>query len=677
MPLSVAMPAFEETLHGVTVRDPYRWLEERGMPETEAWIREQQRRCKAYFDGYPDFECLERRVRDYLDVEVVDQPSRVADRYFYRMRRKYEEQGSIYVREAGTTEERLLVDPSRDGLFTSVGIHRVSEDAKLVAIEVGRGGGDRKEIHIVDVERGSAFPDCIPMGHPRGLAFTRESSGCLYAQDTEDSPNEHFIRLHQLGQGGEDEVLFHAPRTVGSRLVLIANDLLLGAYCLRQQGTERFADFWVASMSEVCNWATVFRNRRLPYGPIFCQDRILVLTAGASRNATIVELSTNGEEIRTVIPETEFPIRQVVITRDRIYVSRQKRDGSAIEVWGTQGQQTASIDLPTHGTVELFPGHTQHAKGLLYSHESYDMAPAIYEYDAETGASTLWHQKYQGYRVRRLQIREECFESKDGVLVPLTLVAQSEEVYLRPSPIIMTSYGGFGVSTKPRFSVLITIMMELGAILAVPHIRGGGEFDRAWHDAGRARNRQVCFDDFLAAAEWLCSQRIASTRQLAIFGGSNAGLLVATAMIQRPDLFGAVLSIAPLLDMVHYESFDHAIQWRHEYGTVEDPEDFRALFAYSPYHHISDSVDYPPILFVAGDKDDRCNPAHVRKMAAALQERDSQRSPVIVDYSEERGHSPLLPLSVRVQALARRIAFLCRELAIPLPKGDLDATSRS
>ena len=240
----------------------------------------------------------------------------------------------------------------------------------------------------------------------------------------------------------------------------------------------------------------------------------------------------------------------------------------------------------------------------------------------------------------------------------------------------MTSYGGFGVAMTPKFSVLVAVMMELGVIFALPHIRGGGEFGKAWHEAGRARNRQAAIDDFVAAADWLCKHRATTPSQLGIFGGSNSGLLVGAAMIQRPDLFSAVLCIAPLLDMVRYEHFDQAVKWHREYGTVEDPDDFRALYSYSPYHHVQQGTNYPATMFVSGDKDDRCNPAHVRKMAALLQERAAQESPVIVDYSDERGHSPVMPLSVRIVALTRRIAFLCHELKISLPNGGWDELPR-
>jgi prolyl oligopeptidase len=265
-------------------------------------------------------------------------------------------------------------------------------------------------------------------------------------------------------------------------------------------------------------------------------------------------------------------------------------------------------------------------------------------------------------------LRSISFPSKDGTQIPMTL-ASRQKCSLTKAAVIMTSYGGFGVPATPQFSVLVTIMMQFGSAFALPHIRGGGEFGKSWHDAGRARRRQNSFDDFIAAAEWLCSAGISTPKQLAIFGGSNSGLLVSAAMTQRPGLFGAVLCIAPLLDMVRYESFDQAVKWRYEYGTVDAVDDFHALLAYSPYHHVEECIDYPPVMFVSGDKDERCNPAHVRKMAALLEGRRAQKSPIVVDYTEQRGHAPVLPLSVRVEALARRIAFLCKELHLPVSAG--------
>jgi len=218
----------------------------------------------------------------------------------------------------------------------------------------------------------------------------------------------------------------------------------------------------------------------------------------------------------------------------------------------------------------------------------------------------------------------------------------------------------------PRFSVLVTVMLELGCVFALPNIRGGSEFGSGWHEAARRRNRQVAYDDFLAAAEWLSENNVTRPEQLGIFGGSNAGLLVAVAMTQRPDLFAAVLCLAPILDMVRYEKFGDARKWMSEHGTVDDPDEFHALYAYSPYHRVVEHQNYPATLFVTGDKDGQCDPAHTRKMAARLQNRDAQSNPILVDYNRERGHSAVLPLSVRIEALTRRIAFLCKELGVSI-----------
>lgn len=670
MPLNTVI---EEIIHGVAVNDPYRWLEDRELPETDVWIREQQQRSNAYFSMCPKLSAIESRVVKYLDVEVVDQPARVRDRYFYRKRREGQEQGSICVREEMFDTERVLVDPAKKGAFASVGIYRISPDASLLAYEVKHGGEDRKEIRILDVNRGVDLADHISSGYARGFVFAKD--GYFYVQETDASYPEHTVLYHPFGSVASDHVMFSVPRTAGSRLVLTGNAHRLAAIWMRPQGEDMAASLAIADIGEVPTWHEVFREKRLPYGTIFYRDRILAVIGTASKRSRVIELSTDGHELRTIIPESDEILQQLVIAQDRIFVNYLLKSGAtAMDVWLFTGEHIGSVFLPTGGTVQILPVYDENAASIFYTFESFDTPPTIYEYCVETDTSRMWHQRGTAYRTSSASVREVSITSKDGTPVPVTLVSFARNDTATPRPVIMTSYGGFGVPTTPQFSVLVAIMMELGAMFAIPHIRGGGEGGKQWHDAGRARNRQLSFDDFIAAAEWLCQEGLTTPDQIGIFGGSNSGLLVAAAMTQRPDIFGAVLCIAPLLDMVRYELFDHAVKWRHEYGTVEDPKDFRALYAYSPYHHIAEDVNYPAILFVTGDKDDRCNPAHVRKMVARLQGRSAQQSPVVVDYSEERGHSPVLPLSVRVPALARRVAFLCRELQIPVSNGEFDET---
>ncbi|HEY6849551.1 MAG TPA: prolyl oligopeptidase family serine peptidase [Terracidiphilus sp.] len=665
--------AKEEIIHGVPVNDPYRWLEDRQSPDTEQWLGEQQRRCNAYFRACPELSAVGSRVGKYLSVENIDQPARVGNRYFYRKRREGQEQGSICIREGTSGRERVLVDPTREGKFTSVGIYRISPGASLLAYTVRHGGEDRREIRIFDLNLGVDRPDTISSGYARGFAFAKD--GYFYAQETEANLSEHTIRYHRFGSTATGQVVFRVPRTRGSRLILSGNADRLAAISMRPHGEDVVASLAIARIEEVPKWQEVFSDRRLPYGTILYRDRILAVAETGSKRSQVIELSPDGREMRTLIPERDGILQQLVVTRDRIFLNYLLESGAALmDVWLVTGERVGPLPLLIGGTIQIQPVYDENAASVFYTFESFDTPRTIFEYCVQTDTSRIWHQPGPVHRTRSSDVRQVHIPSKDGTLVPLTIVSPERSDTATSRPVIMTSYGGFGVSMTPQFSVLVAIMMELGADFAIPHIRGGSEGGQQWHAGGRARNRQSSFDDFIAAAEWLCRQGLATPSQIGIFGGSNSGLLVAAAMTQRPDLFGAVVCIAPLLDMVRYEVFDRAAKWRGEYGTVEDPEDFRALYAYSPYHRVAENVNYPATLFVAGDKDDRCNPAHVRKMAACLQDRLAQKSPVIVDYSEERGHSPTLPLSVRVPALARRIAFLCRQLHISLPKGGLDET---
>ena len=307
---------------------------------------------------------------------------------------------------------------------------------------------------------------------------------------------------------------------------------------------------------------------------------------------------------------------------------------------------------------------------MFYSRESFTEVPQLFEFSSDSRRSAEWPSLSDIHPKLPFSTDTLLYTSNDGTEVPMYFVTSSAHSFSVGNPVLMTSYGGFGVSVTPQYSVLLTVLLKLGVSVALPCIRGGADLGRGWYDAGRRTNRQVAIADFIAAAESLSVGTPFGVRPIAVLGGSNSGLLVAAAMTQRPDLFRVVLCIAPLLDMVRYETFDNATNWREEYGTVSEPDEFQALYAYSPYHHVDERVDYPGMMFVTGDKDDRCNPAHVRKMVARLQGRFAQIHPVIVDYSEERGHAPVMPLSTRIDALTHRIAFLCNELGVDV-RGDL------
>jgi prolyl oligopeptidase len=673
MPLGACAPrSVIEVLHGQAINDPYRWLEDRSLPETDRWIREQQRHCDEYFELCPGLEAIRDRVRSYLDVESVDQPTRVAGRYFYRRRNRGQEQACIYMRDIATDVERLLVDPSTQGPFISVSIHRISPTGSLVAYEVKQGGEDKHAICIVDVESACTFPEKLGLGYARGFSFTSDDEGFYHCRDAQEHTEDHAIRLHLFRKPDVESVIFRLPRTEESRLILTADTVHLGAIWLHQNQSETVVDFFISTQTDDSRWIKVFSNKTPDHHPFLHQGRIFLLKATKGGSRSIAELDSDGREVRTIIPPNNTPVHQIAIATDMIYASYLEDGIPRIETWTLDGKHLGTIDAPNDGSIRMLSIHGVNQGSLFYSYESFDQPHTIFEYASDTKRSRVWHRRHLTPAIARSKIRRISFRSKDGSEIPLTLVSLGDVLSDRPLPVLLTGYGGFGAAMTPQFSVLGTIIKEFGGVLAIAHIRGGGEFGQVWHDGGRKQNRQNSFDDFIAAAEWLCSHGITTPEGLAIFGGSNAGLVVAAAMTQKPKLFAAVLCIAPLLDMLRYHRFDQAGSWREEYGASENADDFRALYAYSPYHHVASEVDYPSVMFVTGDKDDRCNPAHTRKMAALLQCRAAQRSPVIVDYSEQRGHAPALPLSTRVEALARRIAFLCKELKMSKPAGGND-----
>lgn len=675
MPMTIQnRPPIEEMIQGVVVRDPFRWLEDRSSLETEEWVRDQKKLCDDYFAKCEKFNAVRARVSGYLDVEATDQPTKIGERYFYRRRNRGEEQGSLYAREGEGGREHRLVDPSSHGPFTSVGIHRISDDAKLLAYDLRDGGTDRRSIHIMDVESGITLPDSIPTGYARGFAFAPGGHGFYYCHETESS-NDHTIRLCRFEGTASDQVCFRQPRTAKSRLVLTCDDERLGVSHIRQVRGKDLLDLWITKRNEPTEWKLILANRPLPFIPILKGGSIYAMSYESAPNGRLVELDERGMEMRSVIPERHGTIRQIVLVSDLVFLNRVDQMQSSIECWNVEGGDMRHLDLWNNGTLQLVPNQYDSSDTLFYASESFTQPPKIFEYTISTRSLRLWHQSRADSAVIQPVVQRTSYISTDGTQIPVRLVASDLPSRAHPRASIMSCYGGFGVAVTPQFSVLVAVMVELGATFALPSIRGGGEFGKVWHDAARGRNRQVAFDDFIAAAEWLCDSGTTTQSQLAIFGGSNSGLLVGAAMTQRPDLFQTVVCIAPLLDMVRYEVLSQRADWRQEYGAVNDPQDFQALYAYSPYHRVDDSVDYPSVLFVSGDSDDRCNPAHVRKMAALLQSRKVQRSPVIVDYSKERGHSPVLPLTTRIDALARRIMFLCRELDIPVDFGGEHETS--
>ncbi|MBB6144390.1 prolyl oligopeptidase [Silvibacterium bohemicum] len=650
--------------------DPYRWLEGRNCPETEEWLADQGKRFKDYFQRLGSLDPLRSRVREFLDVDATDQIGKVQGRYFYRKRRVGEQQASIYVMDSHARAEHVLVDPRILGIYASVGIYRISKDGNMVAYELKQGGEHSKAIHVVETNSRRTLTDHLPTGLSRGFAFRHAADGFYYCHDFlgNDPMNplsNHQVRFHRFGTDiADDEVLLSFPRSYASKLVFNAGDKMLSAVLYQKRGDQYLVDLHVGHQDCHGSWNRIAQNVPAPFNPFINRDKLLVVSYDRAPKGQIVELDPiDCHQIRVVVPEWKVPITRLTVIHDRIYINYLVGAEAAVRIWSFDGEYLGEIPLEKGCTWDILPTYSSEAEELFLSRESFTKPPTLYSFSVDTRERAVWSQNSVAALNFPIAYQKSMYTAEDGTSIAILLVSSST-LSLKDRPVVMTAYGGFGVTLTPQFSAFISIMLERGFVFALPEIRGGGEHGTDWHEAARRRSRQVAIDDFIAAAKWICEEGITKPAKLAIFGGSNSGLLVGAAITQRPDLFGAGLCVAPLLDMVRYHRFDRAHVWAQEYGTSDDPDDFEALYNYSPYHHVEEGRNYPSLLFVTGDKDTRCNPAHARKMTAQLQNRVAQISPILLDYNPQRGHSPTMPLAVRIDALVHRIAFLCGELGV-------------
>jgi prolyl oligopeptidase len=659
-----------DILHGVSVADPYRWLEDQNSEHTRAWIARQTRYARSYLDSIPGRDRIRRRVRELLDVETCDSFVKNSNRYFFRKRRPGQEQASIYMREGADGEDQLLVDPAARGTgdYTAVKPIRASIDGSLLLYEVKYGGERTGIFEILDVPNRKKLPDGLPHGYLRGFAFAPDARSFYYVHEAAQS--QESVRWaayrHLLGTSpAQDQQIFRAGEGRGLRLSLISGPRTLG-FLVYRFSDKTLTDFYIWAKESTRPPVPVLRDADYTFAPRLLPGRIVAAVGHQAPNRRIVEVQTRDNLAPlyfNLIPESYVPSHNWVITANYIVASYIEGTRCSLKVFDHFGKRLADIPMKRESTVRIVAS-SFYDDELLLERESFTHPIEVVRCDAASGVLSTWARRSVPLHPVDYNHIELNFPSTDGTIVPLSLVGPSKVLSTGAHPTIMTSYGGFGIPSTPQFSVLVAFLMELGCLFALPHIRGGSEMGVDWHNAAKRRKRQVAFDDFLAAAEWLVQSGRSSPDRLAIFGGSNSGLLVGAALTQRPDLFRAVLCFVPLLDMLRFHLFDNAFAWTEEFGTAEDPEDFAVLRGYSPYHRVQKGVAYPATLFVSGDLDQNCNPMHARKMTARLQVANGSPHPIVLDYSEFRGHSPVLPLNKRVEALTDRLAFLSEQLGL-------------
>ncbi len=664
-----------DELHGEAIPDPYRWLEDGDSPATQEWTRQQNALTERYLGAWPGRETIRRRLDQLLAIGALGVPSPVRGRYFYQRRDGRQDQPVLYVRRGVDGEDRVLVDPNAldSAGTTALDWYYPSEDGRLLAYGLSRDGSERSVLHLLDVETGAALPDRIPDTRAADLAWLPDSSGFYYtrypAPGQVPEGEEHYHRsvyFHRLGSDPAGDPLVFKPAQKehwpGVGLSPDGRWLLITVARTFDQ-----TDVYLLDRSGSGEPVAVAKDLEASFDGEVAHGRLFLRTnldAPTYRVYVVDPERPSRDGWREIVPAAPGAVLDAMrVAGSRLALSYLERASSRLRLADLDGGAPREVPLPTLGSL-FGTGAEWDGRELFFGFSSYAVPPSVYRMDLDTGAVTLWRRVEAEVDPERFQVSQVEVRSRDGTPVTMFLVHPAGLVRAGNNPVYLTAYGGFNISMTPAFSRSLLLWLEHGGVVAVPNIRGGGEYGESWHQQGMLGRKQNSFDDFIAAAEWLVAERYTGPGRLAVAGGSNGGLLMGAVLTQRPDLFRAVVIQVPLLDMLRYHRFLIARLWIPEYGSADDPEQFRWLRAYSPYHRVRDGVAYPAVLLATAESDSRVDPLHARKMTARLQAASSSGRPVLLRLESRAGHGAGKPLSKVLDELTDTWTFVFSELGV-------------
>lgn len=678
-----------ETLHGVELTDPYRWLEGdaqgRVTPEVAAWTDAQNAHTRAVLDHLPGRAELESRLRALLTVGSVSAPRARGNRYFYSRREGSASQASVLVREGVRGSDRVLLDPAvidPSGL-TTIAFFSPAPCGRLMAFGLYRAGDENTTAYLLDVDRGRWLADELP-GKVGGVDWLPDSSAFIYRRLADvKNPYSGQVVFHEVGTHvRQDRVLFEQYKEGP-----LATTWGPGGY-LSEDGRWLILSYWTSTSSNDL-WVADFDHWRrtgelvkrviaegLPAtfagGPIV-GDTLYMRTTLDAPNGRIVAVDLHRPEQRSwreVVPErSDIVIDGVSVGRGVLVVSGQRRAMTVLERYWLDGTPLGEIDLGGPASASVTTQFDRTEAFLWVS--GFERPPAVYRIDltdpklaSAAGEFELWERLPFPVDTSQLESKQVTYTSRDGTPVTMFLVHRRGIALDGNNPVLLSGYGGFRIPTLPGFRATAIPFLEDGGVLALPNLRGGNEYGEAWHRAGKLENKTNVFDDFEAAAEWLIASGYTRPERLAIQGGSNGGLLVGAAVTRRPELFAAAICQVPLLDMLRYQHFLMARFWVPEYGSSEDPVQFRWLLGYSPYHNAREGVRYPAMLITAGENDARTHPMHARKFAALMQhltsggDNGAGGGPVLLWVDRDAGHGAGKPIELILRDLVDQQLFV-------------------
>jgi prolyl oligopeptidase len=663
--------------HGTKVADPYRWLEDTDSADTRAWVESENKVTFGYLEQIPYRKAIHDRLTKLWNFERYRVPQKQGGRYFYEHNNGLQNQNVLYVTESLNAEPRVLLDPntlSSDGTVALVG-HAVSEDGKLLAYGTAASGSDWMDWHVRDVDTGKDLSDLLKWVKFSGASWTKDGKGFFYSRYDEPKQGtmlrdaNYFQKLyyHRVGTTqSEDKLVYERP---DNKELGFSGDVTDdGHYLIISvwQGTSpknrlyyrdlTRADAEVVKLLDDFDAQYQFVDND---GPIFWLKTDL--DAPRSRLIAIDTLHPERDRWKTIVPQAAETLTSASVVDNSFLLGYLKDAQTEVRIHDLGGKFLRSVDLPGIGTAEGFAGKRRD-KETFYGFTSFIVPAAIYRYDLEASKSEVFRQPKVDFDPRRYETKQVFYTSKDGTRVPMFLTYKKGLKLDGNNPVLLYAYGGFNISLTPAFSVANAVWLEMGGVYAQPNLRGGGEYGEDWHQAGTTLKKQNVFDDFIAAAEWLIANRYTSPAKLAIRGGSNGGLLVGACMTQRPDLFGATLPAVGVMDMLRFHKFTIGWAWTSDYGSSDDAEQFKALYAYSPLHNLKPGTRYPATLVTTADHDDRVVPGHSFKFAATLQADQAGAAPVLIRVETKAGHGAGKPVSKQIEEMADERAFVARNL---------------
>jgi prolyl oligopeptidase len=675
MPPATRAEAITETLHGLTLSDPYRWLEDEKAPEVQAWMKAQDAWARERIAKLPAREALLQRYRELYYLDSMGAPVKRGGRYFYVRTHKDKEKAVVYWKQGASGEERVLLDPntwSTDNTV-SLGVWVPSWDGKKVVFAEKPNAADEATLYVLDVDTGKrSAVDVIPGAKYASPSWLPDSKRFIYewlpvdpSIPVSERPGYCEVRLHTLGQPPEKDEQLH-PRTGDPKTFIGGGNSRDGKYLfvsIMRGWNEN--DVFFKRVGKDKEWRLLVAGKDAKYGVSAWKDQFYVFTDEGAPNKRVFRVDPNKPERanwKELIPEDPAAAREsLTIVGGHLAISSLKKAVSVVELFSLSGKKVRDVELPGLGTASNLIGDEDDDEAF-YSFSSFVMPPQVFRTSVKTGRSEVYSKVEVPVDPSRYEVRQVFYPSKDGTEISMFIVAAKNVALDGKNPVLLYGYGGFDVSLRSSFTSFIYPWLEAGGVYAVPNLRGGGEYGKAWHDAGKGAKKQNVFDDFAAAAEYLIANKWTSPQRLAIRGGSNGGLLVGVAMTQRPELYRAVICAVPLLDMVRYHLYGSGKTWIPEYGDPEKPEDLKVLAAYSPYHHVKDGTAYPALLMMSADHDDRVDPFHARKFTARVQA--ASKGVAWLRIEANAGHGGADQVAKAIENSADQVAFLMDQLGV-------------